>query len=79
MKKIVPAPPISYFSVISDLSREEALTQVSKLMDCMNRTLEAYLGTEPIGVDSYLLENVEILNQLMRALIAHAVAKEAAP
>lgn len=48
-------------------------------MDCMNRTLEAYLGTEPIGVDSYLLENVEILNQLMRALIAHAVAKEAAP
>ncbi|MBJ9977599.1 hypothetical protein IAE35_18125 [Pseudomonas sp. S75] len=49
-----------------------ALAQVH---EPMNRTLEVYLGTEPLAVDSYLLEQGEILNPL----IAHAVAKEVAP
>jgi hypothetical protein len=77
MKKLVPDPPVPYFLINAELSAEDALAQVDKLLDCLNGTIKANLFGEPIGIHKYLLEVIEVLNQLILALVAHARDKEA--
>lgn len=77
MEKLVPDPPVPYFLINAELSVEDALAQVDKLLDCLNGTIKANLFGEPIGIHMYLLEVIEVLNQLILALVAHARDKEA--
>lgn len=76
MKKIVPDPPLAlpipYISIISDLSREEALAQAHTLIVTLNQTIEAYLAPEPEPHRELLLKNAEVLTQLTTALFTHA-------
>jgi len=49
MKKLVPDPPVPYFLINVELSVEDALAQVDKLLDCLNGTIKANLFGELCG------------------------------
>ncbi|CAM3614746.1 hypothetical protein CCOS865_00356 [Pseudomonas reidholzensis] len=79
MKKIVPdpplTPPVSYFSIISDLAADDALAAASTLMDSLNQNLESYLSAEHIDAGDFRLENAQMLSQMICTLVVHARAK----
>ncbi|CAM4050792.1 DUF3077 domain-containing protein [Pseudomonas reidholzensis] len=79
MKKIVPDPPVSYISIISDLPSEDALAQARKMMVLLNQSLEVYLECEPGHRRDAMLENVSLLSQLASALVKHAEGKGVQP
>jgi hypothetical protein len=75
MKKIVPDPPdsfpIPYITIIADLSPEDARSHAAALMDCLCKTSQLYLDTEAEDHRYALLENLGILTELLRVLVAH--------
>lgn len=52
MKKLVPDPPVPYFLINAELSVEDALAQVDKLLDCLNGTIKANLSVSLLASTS---------------------------
>ncbi|WAB97307.1 MULTISPECIES: hypothetical protein [Pseudomonas] len=80
MKKIVPDPPTSfpipYITIIAGLSAEDAKAHAATLMDCFCKTSQLYLDTEAEDHRYALLENLGILTELLRVLVAHMAMQE---
>ncbi|MHA6163692.1 hypothetical protein [Pseudomonas sichuanensis] len=81
MKKIVPDPPypISFITIINDLTAEQALEHANTLMESLVDTVHLYTIAPPELRPDILLCNASILSQLVIALINHAKSKRAAP
>lgn len=82
MKKIVPDPPTdqpsSYFLTTPALTREEAITRATGIMQRLTKAGDGYLKAETDEERIYTLDTMEILNDVLDGLIIHIKGLESA-
>ena len=79
MKKIVPDPPTDqplFYFITPEFSRGAAIARVAGVMERLSENGERYLNAETDEDRAYILETMDILTELLSALVMHLRALE---
>ena len=83
MKKRVPDPPTDqssfYLLTTPALTRDEAVARATGIMQRLTQAGEKYLKAETDEERIYILDTMEILNDVLGGLIIHIKGLESAP